>query len=310
MLRTIVVPLNGSTFGEQALPWALSLARQAKAAVHIMHVHRALEATYAEMQIFDESLDHQIREQERAYVETMAKKLAGAGVPISGVNQDGEIAPALREYAVAVSADLLVMTTHARGPMARFWLGSVADESLRDAPCPILLVHPHDQAVDLQQAMTIKNILVPLDGSPFAEQVLELALSLGKLYGAAYALLRVIQPIQAMTMPVGAGSFGEMAHRMMERLDVLQEQLRKEAQEYLDGVAARLRAQGLTVTTQVATAEQPGVAILQHARPPVDLIALETHGRRGLARLFLGSVADKVVRGATVPVLVHRPRHV
>jgi len=201
------------------------------------------------------------------------------------------------------------MTTHARGPMGRFWLGSVADELLRDAPCPIFLIHPHDKALNVKQETAIKNILVPLDGSAFAEQVLESAVSLGKLNDAGYTLLRVIQPIQAMTLPAGTGSFGEMAHRMIERVDVLQEQLRKEAQEYLERTAARFRTQGLTVTTQVAIAEQPGVAILESARPPVDLIALESHGRRGLSRLFLGSVADKVVRGAGVPVLVARPHN-
>lgn len=307
MIRTIVAPLDGSSFGEQALPWALSLARRAQAAVQVVHVHRSLEVTYAEMQIFDETLDRQLRERERAYLDATVKSLAGAGVPVAAVHKDGDIAQAIRKHIHDAKADLLVMTTHARGAVGRFWLGSVADETLRDAPCPILLIHPRDRAADLKQDMTIKNILVPLDGSAFAEQILEPAQTLGNLHGAAYTLLRVVQPIQGMTMPVGAGSFGEMAHRMMERIDVLQEQLRKEAQDYLDNVAARLRARGLSVTTQVAFAEQPGVAILEKARPPVDLIALESHGRRGLSRFFLGSVADKVVRGAAVPVLVHRP---
>ena len=308
MIRTIVVPLDGSTFGEQALPWALSLARRAKAVVQLLHVHRSLEATYAEMQIVDDTLDHQLRERERVYLETTVKNLAGAGVLVTAVNKDGEAAQAIREHALGAKADLIVMTTHARGPMGRFWLGSVADESLRDAPCPVLLIHPRDKAADVQLDMTIKNILVPLDGSTFAEQVLESAQSLGRLHGAAYSLLRVIQPLQAMTVPAGAGAFGEMAHRMMERIDVLQGQLRKEAQDYLEGIGARLRAQGLTVTTQVVIAEQPAVAILEHSRPPMDLIALASHGRRGLSRLILGSVADRVVRGATTPVLVHRPR--
>ena len=290
------------------MPWALSVARRAKAAVQLMHVHRSLEATYAEMQIFDQSLDQQLRERERVYLEMTVKSLAGAGIPVTAVHKDGEISETIRDHALGAKADLMVMTTHARGPMGRFWLGSVADGLLRQAPCPVLLIPPRDKAVNVDQEMAIKNILVPLDGSTFAEKVLEPAQAFGKLHDAAYTLLRVIQPIQAMTLPAGAGSFGEMAHRMMERIDVLQEQLKREAEDYLEKVASRLRAEGLTVATEVAIAEQPGVAILERAHPPVDLIAMESHGRRGLSRLVMGSVADKVVRGTPVPVLVHRPR--
>lgn len=85
------------------------------------------------------------------------------------------------------------------------------------------------------------------------------------------------------------------------------EQQRAEAQAYLDQVAERLHQQGYRVRTQVALGQQPASAILDQAQSlGVDLIALETHGRRGLTRLLLGSVADKVLRGASVPLLIHR----
>src|SRR5262249_43029544 len=95
---------------------------------------------------------------------------------------------------------------------------------------------------------------------------------------------------------------------VIDRLEELEQQLRRQAHAYLGQVADRLRGRSLRVTTRVAVAEQPATAILQEAENQgADLIALETHGRGGLSRLFLGSVADKVVRGASVPVLVHRP---
>jgi nucleotide-binding universal stress UspA family protein len=269
-------------------------------------VHRPLEVTYAEMQVFDDTLDKQLRERERVYLESTVKNLSAAGVPVTAVNMDGDVAASIRERAVAEKAGLIVMTTHARGAMGRFWLGSVADELLRDAPVPLLMIHPDKQA-DSKAEKSVKHILIPLDGTPLAEQIFDTALALGKLFDAEYTLLRVIRPVQPMTMPVGVGSFGEMAHHMMERIDLLHEQLKKEAHEYLEKVAAGLRSQGLKVQIRVAVDEQPGVAILQAVQAPIDLIALETHGRRGLKRLFLGSVADKVIRGAQIPVLVHRP---
>ncbi|MCS7047136.1 MAG: universal stress protein, partial [Gemmataceae bacterium] len=108
-------------------------------------------------------------------------------------------------------------------------------------------------------------------------------------------------------MPVGSASFGEMAHHMLTRVEELQRQLTAEAQSYLEQVADRVRGQGVKVGTELVIEEQAGVGILNAAKPPVELIALATHGRRGLSRLLLGSVADKVIRGATVPVFVQPP---
>ena len=84
-------------------------------------------------------------------------------------------------------------------------------------------------------------------------------------------------------------------------------ELKREAGGYLETVATSAAGEGLKVQTRIAIEEQPGVAILENAKPPIDMIAIETHGRGGLSRLLLGSVADKVIRGSTLPVLVHRP---
>jgi nucleotide-binding universal stress UspA family protein len=84
---------------------------------------------------------------------------------------------------------------------------------------------------------------------------------------------------------------------------------RTEAQQYLDRIATGLRAEGLQVQTDVVIGS-PASTILKYAHDhAVDLIALETHGRSGAVRLFIGSVADKIVRGAGVPILLHRPAH-
>ena len=90
----------------------------------------------------------------------------------------------------------------------------------------------------------------------------------------------------------------------------LADKLRAAAHGYLRRVANSLRDQGFPVQTRILTGAHPATAILNEAAGgDYDLLALETHGRRGLPRLFLGSVADKVVRGATLPVLVHRCLH-
>lgn len=136
-----------------------------------------------------------------------------------------------------------------------------------------------------------RSVLVPLDGSAFAEQALPLALGIARRAGATLDLVSVQVPFP----PV----YGEGMTRLENPL---------EAQAYLDRVAERLRAASLPVQTRVVFHEHPAVAILNAHAHDIDLIAFTTRGHRALPWLFLGSTADKVLRGASTPVLVQRPR--
>ena len=103
-------------------------------------------------------------------------------------------------------------------------------------------------------------------------------------------------------------SVAQAMQAVLQKMDTLQENLKEQANKYLNGVAEKLRAEGLTVKTKVDVDEKPAHAILEDVETaPADVVAIETHGRSGLSRFFLGSVADKVVRGSHVPVLLHRP---
>jgi nucleotide-binding universal stress UspA family protein len=303
MLHALLVPLDGSPFAEQALPLALSVARRARATIQLAHVHVPL-VYFHDYEKLEGLLDEKIREREHAYLEGVAQKLTGVSVvPVtSTLLPEGPVSDALQKQAAATEA-LVVMTTHGRGALSRFWLGSVADELVRRGPATLLLVRPREDAADPAREPALQHVLIPLDGSPHAEQVLDSALELGGLMQARYTLVRVVAPVPV----VGADLPGYAAGGLdLPRL----EQLQTEARAYLEAVADRLRARSLQVQTCVVVNKQPAIGILETARTQaVDLIALETHGRSGLPRLFLGSVADKVVRGATVPVLVHRSIH-
>jgi nucleotide-binding universal stress UspA family protein len=311
MLRSILVPLDGSTFGEHALPLALSLARRAGATLRLAHVHQASPpATVAGLAIMD-SVDLHLRQDEQAYLADVQRR-AGCrpGVHVHAALLDGDVAPALRQYAVAQKADLVVLSTHGRGTLGRFWLGSVADDLMRDLPCPALLTRTHEGKPDLAREPALKSIVVPLDGTPLAEGALEQALNVGSLFEADYTLLRVVRPVVRPTyLPEGTTPQG-LAHGVLEQVHTLQHQLVEEARQYLAGVAEKLRPRGVRVQMRALVEEDPAVAILLEAQGRhADLVAMATHGRRGLQRLFLGSVADKVVRGGAVPVLLYRPAH-
>jgi nucleotide-binding universal stress UspA family protein len=323
MFRSVVVPLDGSGFAEHALLWAVPLARHANTPLQILHVVHPPSGTYSEaaMYVIDE-LDREARARGQAYLDDIVRRIQEAsGVPVKAHLMEGDVAPAVCEHAAEGRADLVVMATHGRGAVGRFWLGSVADEMIRHAPLPLLLIRPPSgEAPDLKEGKGFRHVLVPLDGMELAERILEPAVSLAEPFGAGFTLLRVLKPVLLPPPLPESGTISEQVRILTEKTQQIEEQERQDANSYVEGVADRLRARGLTVQTELADEERPATAILHSAEhtvlpaqegeqegAPVDLIALETHGLRGLRRLILGSVADKVIRGAHVPVLVHRP---
>jgi nucleotide-binding universal stress UspA family protein len=289
MFRTVLVPLDGSPLAEQALPLALGLARRAGGAVRLALVH--LE------DFRGPQADVEAIHTEQAYLDTTAARLRQPGGPsvTAELIKVAPVAMALAEYAQAVKADLITLTTHGHGPLSRFWLGSVADELLRRATVPLLVHRPAEGASPGPGAEPhFRRILVPLDGSELSEAALKPAAELARLYGAGLLLLRAVVPVAE---PDGVSYLTLAAGEPL--LDALTTQARAD----LDRVAKRLRAEGLPVDARVVVNASAAVAVLE-AAPVADLIVLATHGRGRVARFFLGSVADKVVRAAPRPVLV------
>ncbi|MFO0841447.1 MAG: universal stress protein [Gemmataceae bacterium] len=308
MIRSILVPLDGSTFAEHALPLAASLARRAGAELHLAHVHQAGQAAALEGVRLLDAVDLHLRQDEQAYLADASRRLTDKHpVRVKTALLDGDAVPALKGHAEQVQADLVVMSTHGRGAIGRFWLGSVADGLLRELPGPVLLVRPWDEGkTDLGREPALRNVLVPLDGSDLAERILPAALALAGLFEGALTLLRVVPP-EVRTSFVHEGSVSGLIQPDLDQLQALERQRQQEAKAYLDRVAEQVALQGGRVRTRVALDEEPARCILLEASASnADLIALESRGRRGLSRLLLGSVADKVVHGVGVPVLLHR----
>ncbi len=309
MLRTLIVPLDGSRFGEHALPLALTLARKTAARVHLVHSHQRLDSPYAEMLVFDDTLDDQMKRQELAYLDQIVNDIKKTyGGEVTYTIEEGHTATVIQRQAAEVAADLIVLTSHARGPLARFWLGSVTDELVRHSDVPLLIAHPTDAVPDLARDVPLAHWLVPLDGTALSEHILEPAIRIADLFEADFTFLRVLRPITPMVVPAAVGGFAPLAEDVMIRVESLQQDVEREAATYLNKIAAPLRAKNRTVHTTVTVDEQAGEAILSRAKAGIDAIALGTHGRQGLTRILLGSVADNVIRGSSVPVLVHRQR--
>ncbi len=309
----ILVPLDGSRFGEQALPRALAIASSHGAVVDLVVVAVPPESGWPpSVEAETESLERGSRERAlkgaEGYLEYVLERARESGAVVeleTTVLPAGNVAASLVRHAGETGADLIVMTTHGRGPFRRAWLGSTADAMVRQAPGPILLVRVEEapggegeaHALDLSLAPApFRRVVVPLDGSRSPARLLPLLTALLEP-GAETILLRAVLPLMAG----GAPYLPHVVHDEGTHQRVVEG-----AQLYLDGVAEDWPVSG-EVRVSVVTALQPGMAILEAVEEEgADLVAMTTSGRGGVARMVLGSVADKVLRGSPVPVLLQR----
>jgi nucleotide-binding universal stress UspA family protein len=298
--RSLLVPLDGSSFGEHALPLALGIARRSGASVILVHVHPLLESAWDSGHLYSDSgLDASLRQRKQAYLRGLMRRLAKAtSVPVVPLLAEGrEVAPTLCEVAGA-DTDLVVMATHRRSLLGRLWHGCVADALLRGLTAPLLLVRGHHAPVDLTGDPVPRHVLIPLDGSEAAEQILEPALDLGTLTGADHTLLRVARLETDYPVAYGRAGPGRPPG----------ERTQAEEWNYLRSLALRVGGEAARVHPRLLFAERSiAASVLWYAEQQgADLIALATRGQGSLSRLFRGSVADRVARRATTPVLVVR----
>jgi nucleotide-binding universal stress UspA family protein len=282
MYRSPLVPLDGSHFSEHALPVAASIARQLGAALTVVRVQTSAVVGKGKDA---EPANSQTWQEEQTYLRGVVHRLAGAmQVRARDCLLRGEVADSLLQFVRDHGIDLVVMTTHGRSAFSRLWLGSVADVLLRRLPIPLLLVRPQRCLPVYARHEAFRHVLIALDGSPQAEEIIEPVLALALGPKTSYTLLRVVEP--PGPAPGATPS---------------------EAQGYLDRIADRLGAGWRQVQTLIRFHVNPAAAILREVcEGPCDLLAMTTHGRSGLNRFLLGSVTEEVIRKAECPVLTVR----
>ncbi len=296
MYRSILVPLDGSALAERALAVAAALAGRFGSELHIVHVHR--ERVADELPAYGLTGDAARRAAEQ-YVLAAADRLrAVQTAQVSGTILEGSAASGIAEYAARSGIDLIVMSSHGRTGASRFWLGSVADAVIRATPLPVLMVRGDDGKTD---PGVFERILLPLDGSSLAEAIVPHAIALAKATQAHVHLLRVEERAEDVRLSVWG-----LAPAEPDDLPARLEQ----ADRYLHSLVERFQSEWApaTASAEARGGHRVGETIAQVAvEQDSDLIAMTTHGR-GASRLFLGSVADKVIRGTACSILVARSR--
>jgi nucleotide-binding universal stress UspA family protein/predicted transcriptional regulator len=298
MADRLIVPLDGSELGEAALPWAAYLGRTQNLKLVLTQVvpwpiYPATDGLggYLPGEVYDEVLEES-RQEATDYLGGVRERLERDGLKAEVVVREGMPAENLLDLADELGAYAIAMSTHGRGGLARFVLGSVAERVIQQATVPVLLVRARE--TPMTDTPRSNRLLIPLDGSPLAERALDLA---RELDGAATLVLtRVVAPVTHFIPDAeGATTFVDTigTRRVVD-----------EAEAYLRQVEQSLQERG--ARTEVSVRRGAAASEIHAAAHELqaDLIVMATHGRVGPGRWFLGSVADQVVRQADLPVLL------
>lgn len=294
MMKSILVPLDGSALAERALPHAEAIARATHSRLVLVRVvhERALNG------IQHEANRMAIMQEAELYLTEIVERLWAAGLLAEISVAAGDVASEIRAAAERYGADLIVMATHGRGGLGRVVYGSTAEALAQRSSLPLLLVRAGGDTPSTLPFSGHPQIVVPLDGSDLAEEALPVAVRLSMALGGALVLLHAVSPFEEAFLPEAV--MLDFPQREAERM--------AQARTYLHSLVARSATGGCQVHCDVRYG-LPAEAIQEAVRDrKAALVVMATHGRSAVGRLLVGSVAQAVVRHTQVPVALVRPR--
>ena len=303
MYRQILVPLDGSELAEKVLPYVNLLGRKLRSAVKLVSVVETVGL--GSTLYWDSPISYDISRNYN-YLSKLSGRLQLDGLDASFVTVQGSPCIQIVNLADEEPDTLIAMSTHGRSGVSRLIMGSVTDKVLHAATNPLLIVRPTEGEAIADHGQ-LEGVVVPLDGSYLAEQVLNHVVPLAKALHLKVTLVSVIatageydrfmtyQPIDSMST-VYYGPYEEFS-----------KESEAQSMEYLHQVSDRLRKEGIHDLDERLVRGRAADVIGDIAKEtPHNLVAMTTHGRSGLGRWVLGSVTDRVVRRSGAPVLVVR----
>lgn len=305
--QPILVPLDGSDVADGIVPYVSQIAKVGKAPLVLLTVVDVDALDYpcwlstlppTSAMESGHTHRHQFEESARIHAYDKLKKMA-ADLENEGITAEvratlGTTAEEILRVAHEEGCGLIAMSTHGRNTITRGILGSVTDKVLHASDAPVLTIAPERAQKYQEDGARLETVVVPLDGSEFAERALPYVEKVAGLLSLGILLARVVRFERPHYTDTGI------------ELPNLTEQLVDEASEYLDKISKDMGSRGLKVETRVLRgAPAPVLLDLAH-KTPQSFIAMTTHARSGLSRWMMGSVAEALVRGSGEPVLMIR----
>ena len=312
MYEKILVALDGSKLSEQVLPYVRLLAEGFKSKIALFGAiapippARLTDPAHAS---YRQRLLETLKEDAEKYLGEVAASLHQDGFEAFPVVLGGApLTPTFHYILSEAEKDpttLIAMSTHGRQGISQWALGSVTERVLHAANNPLLLVRAKGDT--LAAAPKLENVIVALDGSDLAEQVLPYVTLLAKALDLKLLLVRVTLSPGEYHRYFGGLARDEEATSFLTLYEEFSETVDTEAKNYLQETAARLKQEGIAAVEEHLLHGYPAEEIASLARAtPNNLVAMTSHGRTGIKRWVLGSVADRVVRDSGDPVLLIR----
>ncbi len=294
----VLLPVDGSTLGEGVIPYVAQIAKGSEATVTALYVASREDWDSKGAMLHRDPEAPPVTPQE--YLDDIQARLTGAGIGsvdydiVTGVPWTGIV-----DYAESYAYDLIAMATHGRSGLGRWRAGSTTDRVLHLTKLPMLLLRPSGPDGPESGSPELRRVIVPLDGSPLSESSLPTAGALAGKLGLEVALLRVVPAV-----PLAYLEYEPYSQDFDPRIE---EQMNVAADDYLarigDDLGGNIRVLGHRLNGRAA-AEIVDFA----ANDAEGLIVMSTHGRSGVGRWVLGSVADRVMCSSHRPVLLVRPQ--
>jgi nucleotide-binding universal stress UspA family protein len=301
MFFRILVPLDGSKLAQSALPYALALASAVDAPITLLSVvppMQMLTDYYVPYNAATEAV--QLADAGDA-LDALAQSLRTHGVRVTTAVAVGDGADQILRYTEENDVDAIVMASHGRGGAFHWAFGSVARKVITGATVPTLVVRAKDALEHPETPARVGRILVPLNGSELAEAVIPLVTDLARSCGASVTLARVV--------PFPGGIYFGSPYTPLvasDTFDQAMDDARAAARSYLFSVAERIRRPGLNVEIVVHDGEPASRLLSLMDEDRYDLVVAATHGRTGIGRWVMGSVAERLIESSHTPVLLVR----
>ncbi len=286
MYKRILIPLDGSSLAEQALPYALTMARKGYSELVLVQVHEPILSGRATAVI----AERKIRLEAELYLNQVARRIQANDIQVKSTIVVGAAPREILRLAEKQQINLIALSKRGQSGITRWLIGGVAERVLRRAKIPVLIVPAvTEQALKLRGAV-YRRILVPLDGSPLAEGALSHGIALAGRYQAELVLVYVGR----FSPDVRNGAVE--VQRNQESVDA----------DYLTDLVQGAENQGIRTRAERLTGRPESEIVRYSESNQVDLIVMSAHGMSNIPSLLLGSVAGRVTRGANIPLLLIR----
>lgn len=297
MYKWVLVPLDGSPHSEGVIPYARQVARRLALPLTLLHVvdPGVIQAPAPQHRAALAQLTQRAADLAEARLKPLAGALNDAGLQARPRVLYGNPAETILSCAKEEDGCLLAMATHGRSGLGRWLLGSVADRVLHCVEGPLLLIRPGTQPGAAEEA-PLQTMLIPLDGSEMAESILPQAEEVARSLGLRILIIQVVPSMSDLYL--GPEMYPYPTDILLDA--------EAAAASYVREIAERISRRGLQVDSRAVVGHAAGSIIDLAHELPGALVAMCTHGRSGLSRALLGSVAGRVVRSARGPVLLIR----